>query len=71
MENTKDTIKADLVARYGADDVFTTDELTTLFTVESFACGFCFASRKSDGVQGSLDFTHSPRFYYQFRPRSY
>lgn len=36
------------------------------------AIGFCApyvaVRRKSDGVEGLLEFTHSPRVYFDFRP---
>ena len=47
-----------------------TDEMRSLFTVESFCMGLVFVTRKSDGVRGTLDFTHMPRAYFNFLPRS-
>ena len=44
----------------------TTQEMLDLFEVSSFAYGFCFVTRKSDGVKGMLEFDHAPRFYYNF-----
>jgi hypothetical protein len=43
-------------------------ELTAEFDVEGFGAPFVAVRRKSDGVRGSLKFTHSPRVYYRFEP---
>jgi hypothetical protein len=45
----------------------TTAEMQELYSVEGFAYGFCVARRKSDGVLGTLEFDHAPRFYYNFQ----
>ena len=45
---------------------WTTDELRDLFTVHSFAAPFVLVTRRADGARGTLDFTHSPRFYFNF-----
>lgn len=46
---------------------WTTAELQRDFTVVQFCAPFVFVKRKSDGVTGTLRFTHSPRFYFDFR----
>ena len=46
--------------------VWNTDELTEEFQVKGFALGLVVVKRKSDGKIGSLDFSHMPRFYYNF-----
>jgi len=51
-----------------ADQRWTTDQVRELFDVHSFLAPFCFVTRKSDGVRGSLEFTHSPRVYFNFTP---
>jgi hypothetical protein len=51
-----------------ADQRWTTDEVRELFEVHSFMAPFCIVTRKSDGVKGILEFTHSPRFYFNFVP---
>jgi hypothetical protein len=51
-----------------ADQRWTTDEVRELFVVHSFMAPFCIVTRKSDGVKGILEFTHSPRFYFNFVP---
>jgi len=49
-----------------AESRMTTAEMTDAFTVHSFAAPFVIVTRKSDGVRGTLEFTHSPRFYFNF-----
>jgi hypothetical protein len=55
-----------LEAIYG--QAWDTAELARDFDVVGFAAPFVVAVRKSDGVTGSLEFQHHPRFYYDFRP---
>ena len=57
--------EADLNA---ADRRWTTQELAADFNVVGFAAPFVVVVRKSDGVKGSMEFTHSPRFYFNFVP---
>jgi len=45
---------------------WTTDELMRDFVVEGFGHGYVVVRRRSDGVRGSLNFTHSPRSYFDF-----
>lgn len=49
-----------------ADQVWTTTDLARDFTVHSFLAPFVLVTRKSDGARGSLEFTHSPRVYFNF-----
>ena len=42
-------------------------ELAKDFTVQSFMAPFVFVTRKSDGAQGTMEFTHSPRYYFNFK----
>jgi len=51
-----------------AEKRWTTAEMTAEFTVHSFMAPFAVVTRKSDGVKGSMEFTHSPRFYFNFKP---
>ena len=46
----------------------TTVEMTALYEVDSFCAPFVFVKRKADGVKGSMEFDHMPRFYYNFIP---
>ena len=51
-----------------AESSMDTAEMTAAFTVHSFAAPFVIVTRKSDGVRGTLEFTHSPRRYFGFAP---
>jgi hypothetical protein len=50
-----------------ADQKWTTDELARDFIVSGFMAPFAIVTRKSDGAKGSLEFTHSPRVYFNWR----
>jgi len=54
--------------RYGT--VWSTDEVSQEFVIEGFLAPYVIARRKSDGVAGSLEFQHSPRFYFNWLPES-
>jgi hypothetical protein len=41
-------------------------ELGRDFIVHGFMVPFVVVRRKSDGAKGSMEFTHSPRFYFNF-----
>ena len=56
----------DLVANYGADNVWTTEQVKELYEITSFMAPYCTCVRKSDGQVGSLAFQHRPRFYFNF-----
>jgi hypothetical protein len=49
-----------------AEQRWTTDQLREEFEVIGFMAPFVVVRRKSDGVKGSMEFTHSPRFYFNF-----
>ena len=55
-----------LEAQHG--QVWDTRELGNDFSVLGFAAPFVIVRRKSDGVRGSLEFQHNPRFYFNFEP---
>ena len=55
-----------LEAAYGA--VYDTAQLQETFSVQGFMAPYCVVNRKSDGVKGSIEFQHSPRFYFNFQP---
>ncbi len=52
------------------DPQWDTQELQRDFDVKSFAAPYVFVVRKSDGVEGTLQFNHAPRIYFDFRPVS-
>ena len=49
-----------------ADQVWTPTDMARDFTVSGFMAPFVIVTRKSDGAKGSLEFTHSPRVYFNF-----
>lgn len=46
--------------------VWTTQELAEDFEVIGFMAPLVVVRRKSDGMKGSLEFQHHPRFYFNF-----
>jgi len=59
--------RAELVVEYGEDNVWNTDEATTVFKFKQFLAPFAYVQRRKDGVTGTVEFTHSPRFYFNFQ----
>lgn len=57
-----------LEATYG--QVWTTDELSEEFEAIGFMAPLIVVRRRSDGVKGSLEFQHSPRFYFNWQPHN-
>lgn len=62
--NSEAEIKASLLASY--KEVLTTTEATEKYSFIGFMAPFVEVKRKSDGVRGTLEFTHMPRFYFNF-----
>jgi hypothetical protein len=58
---------ADLAALDPADERLDTEGLREKYDVLAFAAPFVIVQRKSDGVKGTLEFTHSPRYYFGWR----
>jgi hypothetical protein len=56
--------RAELEARYG--QVWDTKELARDFIVIGFMAPLIVVQRKGDGVKGSLEFQHQPRYYFNF-----
>ncbi len=54
-----------LEAEYGR--VWNTAELVQEFAVGGFLAPFVAVRRQTDGVLGSLEFQHFPRFYFNFQ----
>lgn len=50
-----------------AEQRWDTEQLKSEFTVTSFLAPFVFVTRKADGVKGTMEFTHSPRWYFNFK----
>jgi hypothetical protein len=63
--NTQPEItRESLEARHG--QVWTLDEFEKEFSMTGFMAPIVVVRRKSDGKVGSLEFTHRPRFYFNF-----
>jgi hypothetical protein len=50
------------------EPVWDTKAMTEEFECIGFMAPFVVVKRRSDGVKGTLTFTHSPRFYFDFAP---
>ena len=48
-------------------NVWDTNQLADDFEVIGFMAPFVVVRRKVDGVKGSLEFQHDPRFYFNFQ----
>jgi hypothetical protein len=55
-----------LEAQHG--QVWNTAELSQDFDVIGFLAPYVVVRRKNDGKKSSLEFRHSPRFYFGFAP---
>lgn len=62
--NAEAAEREQLIAKHG--QVWNTEELTRDFGVLGFGAPFVVVRRRSDGERGSLEFQHSPRFYFNF-----
>ena len=47
-------------------DVYTTTELQELFQIHSFLAPFVIVTERATGIDGTLEFIHSPRVYFNF-----
>ena len=65
VNGNNDEFRAFLTERVGK--TLTTAEMQEEYRVVGFCAGLCVVERKSDNRCGSLDFTHSPRFYHSFK----
>ena len=61
--------QADLAAEAG--QTWTTAEMQEDFDVLSFSAPFVVVVRKSDSATGTLEFTHSPRRYFNWQEDSH
>lgn len=57
-------LEEELINTYGK--IYTTTELQEEFIVKSFTSPFISVTRKSDNTNGILQFSHMPRFYFNF-----
>ena len=58
--------RKELEARYG--QLWDTSEMQKEFSVSGFMAPYVGVTRKSDGAEGTLLFSHHPRFYHSFSP---
>ena len=63
--NAEPGIREALESQHG--QVWDTQELRRDFQVLGFAAPLVVVRRNSDGVRGSLEFQHQPRFYFSFQ----
>lgn len=64
--NAEPGSRAALEAQYGK--VWTTDELSEEFQIVGFMAPLCVVKRRADGMKGSVEFQHNPRFFFNFQP---
>jgi hypothetical protein len=64
--NAESGTRKEFESRYG--QVWDTAQLSEDFEVIGFMAPFCVVRRKSDGIKGSIEFCHSPRFYFNWQP---
>jgi hypothetical protein len=58
----------DLAAVFASGgDVWSTEALKNDFEVLGFMAPLVIVKRRSDGVKGSLEFTHRPRWYFNWK----
>jgi hypothetical protein len=62
--NAASSDRPSLEAAHGR--VWDTPQLLEEFEVVGFQAPFVVVCRKADGVKGSLEFSHLPRFYFNF-----
>ena len=80
MSDPTEAIRREMVAEINADpgsrealeakhgQVWDTDQLCEDFEALGFMAPIVVVRRRSDGRKGSLEFQHSPRFYFNFQP---
>jgi hypothetical protein len=56
--------KEELEQIYG--EVLTTSEAVSQYEFIAFGSPYAEVCRRSDGQKGTLEFQHSPRFYFKF-----
>ena len=64
--NSEDNTRQSLEAKHG--QVWNTEEMQEEFDVVGFMAPLAIVRRKSDQSKGSLEFSHSPRFYFNWQP---
>jgi hypothetical protein len=64
--NSEDNAKAELEAKHGK--IWTTSEMQEEFDALGFMAPFIIVRKLDTGERGSLMFTHSPRYYFSWKP---
>lgn len=64
--NTEPASREALEALHG--QVWDTRQLTEEFEVLGFMAPLVVVRRRVDGVKGSVEFQHNPRFFFNWRP---
>jgi hypothetical protein len=64
VDNDETKARAALEAKYG--EVLDTAQMQEKYTILGFSAPYVVVERKSDHVRGSMEFSHSPRFYHSF-----
>ena len=64
--NSEDNTRQTLEAKHG--QVWSTEEMQEEFDVVGFMAPLVVVTRKLDSAKGSLEFSHSPRFYFNWQP---
>ena len=54
-----------LIAEYG--QLWNTEQVTKDFEIRSFMAPYVSVRRRSDNVKGTMQFTHMPRWYFNFK----
>lgn len=64
--NSEDNTKAELESKHG--QIWTTSEMQEEFDALGFMAPFIIVRKRNTGERGSLMFTHSPRYYFSWKP---
>lgn len=48
------------------DHKLTTEDALAIYDITGFRAPYVTAIRKADNVKGTLEFSHNPRFYFNF-----
>lgn len=65
VDDTESAAKRELLSR-GYAEVMTRAEAQAKYTFVGFCAPWVEVVRESDNKRGTLEFTHSPRFYFNF-----
>jgi hypothetical protein len=69
--NNAAAARAELEARYGKGNVWSSDELrASEYEVIGFMAPYVGLRHKTTGKKGSMEFQHSPRFYFNYQEDS-